>query len=163
MHGHRRPPAPASPAVSAAAGRGVHHRELEEADVVGDETIVAGELTPAGAVEAAGVLPVHERDVPLPSPARPLQHHLPLHRPQILTRELRRHPLTSKQKQHQFKFSLFQPRNETAMLQCNAIWYVQCVQEEETRAAAIAGDLTLMKVSHLLQCSTCCCGRGCCG
>uniref|UniRef100_A0A0E0D3S6 Uncharacterized protein n=1 Tax=Oryza meridionalis TaxID=40149 RepID=A0A0E0D3S6_9ORYZ len=113
VHGHRRPPA-------VSAGGGVHHHELEEADVVGDKAIVTGELTPSAAVEAAGVPPVHEQDVPLPSPALPLQHHLPLHRPQILPRELRRHPLTSKQKQHQFKFSPFQPRKETAM-QCHLV------------------------------------------
>lgn len=62
VHGHRRPPLALD--------------QLEEADIVVDEAVVAGEVAPAAAAEATAVVSARVVDVPRPPPAGSLKNDL---------------------------------------------------------------------------------------
>lgn len=62
VHGHRRPPLALD--------------QLEEADIVADEAVVAGEVAPAAAAQATAVVSARVGDVPRPPPAGSLKNDL---------------------------------------------------------------------------------------
>lgn len=76
VHGHRRPPL------------AVRCRQLEEADVVAEEAVVADELAPAAAGEDTAEPVAVVADVPFPLAAGSLKDDVPRGCSQVLLREL---------------------------------------------------------------------------